>query len=238
MHYASSWKLDVIPVLLEAGASVNLLDEKGLSALWYAAHDYKLTKTNSTKSQTAIAALMAAGADPHLGRSPLTDCRIEKTMKVYIRSLCKDCDKGDVSKEKCKNYYIDEYDDLPLSSPQPEFRKVDDPDVFISDPPNPKYDAFNTIIISNALLLHKLLLTKRGEQVVQRKTELNRRLVEHTFELNYTYASENILLQIAGRNKNTQNASDKDPTESRRDFVSKVRCIVHLRCRLQMKFLD
>ena len=217
---------------------MNLLDEKGLSVLWYAAHDYKLTKTNSTKSQTAIAALMAAGADPHLGRSPLTDCRIEKTMKVYIRSLCKDCDKGDVSKEKCKNYYIDEYDDLPLSSPQPEFRKVDDPDVFISDPPNPKYDAFNTIIISNALLLHKLLLTKRGEQVVQRKTELNRRLVEHTFELNYTYSGVNILIQIAEQNNNTRNASDKDPTESRRDFVSKVRCIVHLRCRLQMKFLD
>ena len=83
-----------------------------------------------------------------------------------------------------------------------------------------------------------MLLTKRGEQVVQRKTELNRRLVEHTFELNYTYASENILLQIAGRNKNTQNASDKDPTESRRDLVSKVRCRVHLMFRLQMKFLD
>ena len=238
MHYASSWKLDVIPVLLEAGASVNLLDEKGLSALWYAAHDYKLTKTKPTKSKSAITALMAAGADPHLGRSPLKDCRIEETMKAYIRSLCQDCDKSDVSKDECKNYYIDEYDDLPLSSPQPEFRKVDDPDVFISDPPNPKYDAFNTIIISNALLLHKLLLTKRGEQVVQRKTELNRRLVEHTFELNYTYASENILLQIAGRNKNTHNASDKDPTESRRDLVSKVRFRIHLRFRLQMKFLD
>ena len=82
MHYASSWKLDVIPVLLEAGASVNLLDEKGLSALWYAAHDYKLTKTKPTKSKSAITALMAAGADPHLGRSPLKDCRIEKTMKA------------------------------------------------------------------------------------------------------------------------------------------------------------
>ena len=138
----------------------------------------------------------------------------------------------DGTHEKGKDYwhhYDGEYDDIPLSTPlKPEF------DGYLEF----HGDLGNPMTISNALLLHKLLLTKRGEQVVQRKTELNRRLVEHTFELNYTYASENILLQIAGRNKNTHNASDKDPTESRRDLVSKVRFRIHLRFRLQMKFLD
>ena len=58
---------------------MNLLDEKRLSALWYAARPSHINSSRST-----VAALMAAGADPHLGRSPLTDCRIGKTMKAYV----------------------------------------------------------------------------------------------------------------------------------------------------------
>ena len=176
---------------------MNLLDEKRLSALWYAA------RYINSKSRSTVAALMAAGADPHLGRSPLEDCRINKTMKVYIRSLCDKCDKSDDSKDECKNYYIDEYDDLPLSTPQP-----------VQGFQGQEGDYLG--IISNALLLHKLLVTGRGEQVVRRKSELNRRLVKHTCELNETSSLTSLIKSG--------------------ETISKVRCRVHLRFRLQMKF--
>ena len=196
MHHASNLYPEVIPVLHDGGASVNLLDEKRLSALWYAA------RYINSKSNSSVTALMAAGTDPQLGRSPLKDCRIEKTVKVYIRSLCKNCDKSDDSKDECKNYYIDEYDDLPLSTPQP-------------------VQGFKGEgIISNALLLHKLLVTGRGEQVVRRKSELNRRLVKHTCELNDTYLLSSLI----------------ESGDFVSNFVSKVRCRVHLRFSLHMKF--
>ena len=196
MHNAASLNPEVIPALLDGGASVNLLNEKRLSALWYAA-SYINSKSNSS-----VTALMAAGTDPQLGRSPLKDCRIGKRMQAYIRSLCKKCDKSDESKEKCKNYYIDEYDDLPLFTPQP-VQAFEGPE----SPWSPRRDYLG--IISNALLLHKLLVTGRGEQVVRRKRELNRRLVKHTCELNQTSSLSSLIKSG--------------------DFVSKVRCRVHLR---------
>ena len=193
MHYATRFNPEVIPVLHDGGASVNLLDEKRLSALWYAARPSHINSSRST-----VAALMAAGADPHLGRSPLTDCRIGKTMKAYIISLCDKCDKSNDSKDECKDYYFNEYDDLPLSTPQPVqgfmgHELIPIPYRYLG-------------IFSNALLLHKLLVTGRGEQVVRRTSELNRRLVEHTCELN---------MNKTGGHYWTG------------DFVSKVRCRVH-----------
>ena len=186
---------------------MNLLDEKRLSALWYAA------RYINSKSNSSVTALMAAGTDPQLGRSPLKDCRIGKRMQAYIRSLCKSCDKSDDSKDKCKNYYIDEYDDLPLFTPQP-VQAFEGPE----SPWSPRRDYLG--IISNALLLHKLLVTGRGEQVVRRKRELNRRLVKHTCELNDTYLLSSLI----------------ESGDFVSNFVSKVRCRVHLRFRLQMKF--
>ena len=70
-----------MPILIEAGCEVNLLDDGPgeSSPLVFAASE--------SKDRSAVAALMAAGADPHLGESPLTDSSVSKGMKRYIRSL-------------------------------------------------------------------------------------------------------------------------------------------------------
>ena len=81
LHHASKWNPAVVPVLIGAGCKVNLLDVLKLSPLYYAAR--------WSKDQSAVAALMSAGADPHLGNSPLTDSSVSKGMKDFIRSLSK-----------------------------------------------------------------------------------------------------------------------------------------------------
>ena len=82
LHYASSDNPAVVPVLIGAGCKVNLLDEGQFSPLYLAAR--------YSKDRSAVAALMSAGADPHLGkRSPLTDSIVSDEMKDYIRSLSK-----------------------------------------------------------------------------------------------------------------------------------------------------
>ena len=81
-------------------------------------------------------------------------------------------------------------DELLLSAPQPTF----------------KQDGFNglTYTFSNCSLLHKLLITGQGEQVVSRRDELNRDLLSTTCE---------------------------------NEVVSKVRCRIGLKHRLEIKFL-
>ena len=74
----------------------------------------------------------------------------------------------------------------PLSAPQPTFEHGD-------------YYTF-----SNCSLLHKLLITGQGEQVVSRRDELNRDLLSTTCE---------------------------------NEVVSKVRCRIGLKHRLEIKFL-
>ena len=59
---------------------------------------------------------------------------------------------------------------MPLATPQPDF-KLD-------------VDGLN-FTITNCLLLHKLLATGQGEQVVSRRGELNQDLVSRTCELEY-----------------------------------------------------
>ena len=78
----------------------------------------------------------------------------------------------------------------PCSAPQPTF----------------KHDGFNgiTYTFSNCSLLHKLLITGQGEQVVSRRGELDRDLLSTTCE---------------------------------NEVVSKVRCRIGLKCRLEIKFL-
>ena len=53
-----------------------------------------------------------------------------------------------------------------LSTPQPDFKHTS--------------KEFGTFTYSNALLLHKLLVTGKGEEVVSRKGELNREIISRT----------------------------------------------------------
>ena len=80
LHHASKWNPAVVPVLIGAGCKVNLLNKYQESPLLGAA---------LSKDRSAVAALMAAAADPHLGLSPLTDSDVSDEMKDYIRSLFK-----------------------------------------------------------------------------------------------------------------------------------------------------
>ena len=79
LHLASIGNPAVVPVLIGAGCKVNLLNKWQHSPLYYAAR--------VSKHPIAVAALMRAAADPHLGDSPLTDYRVSDAMKDYIRSL-------------------------------------------------------------------------------------------------------------------------------------------------------
>ena len=81
LHYASKWNPAVVPVLIGGGCKVNLLDKWQNSPLLLAARD--------SQDRSAVAALMSAAADPHLGRSPLTCPDVSDEMKDYIRSLSK-----------------------------------------------------------------------------------------------------------------------------------------------------
>ena len=81
LHLASKWNPAVVPVLIGGGCKVNLLDKWQRSPLFYAAR--------VSKDRSAIAALMSAAADPHLGNSPLTNPGVSDEMKDYIRSLSK-----------------------------------------------------------------------------------------------------------------------------------------------------
>ena len=90
---------EAVPILLEAGARPNVLSDMQYSPLFLAAqHGYRyLQFDNGTYSRStikfvdgyksAIAALMAAGADPYLGQSPLTFTLINGYMRAYISSL-------------------------------------------------------------------------------------------------------------------------------------------------------
>ena len=79
LHFASSLNPAIVPVLIGGGCKVNLLDKWQHSPLYYAAR--------VSKHPIAVAALMRAAADPHLGDSPLTDYRVSDAMKDHIKSL-------------------------------------------------------------------------------------------------------------------------------------------------------
>ena len=64
LHLASEMNPAIVPVLIGAGCKVNLLDKAQCSPLFLAAA--------WSKDRSAVTALMRAGADPHLGSSPLT----------------------------------------------------------------------------------------------------------------------------------------------------------------------
>ena len=89
LHLASDKNPAVVPVLIGAGCKVNLLNKHQSSPLLYAA---------LSKDRSAVLALLQAGADPHLGespltiiccqhgQSPLTDSLVSDDMKALIKS--------------------------------------------------------------------------------------------------------------------------------------------------------
>ena len=85
-------------------------------------------------------------------------------------------------------------DALPLSAPQATFEHEDD---------------LRLSTFSNCSLLHKLLITGQGEQVVSRRGELNRDLLSRTCEYKYSGTT-----------------------------ISKVSCRIGLKCRLEIKILS
>ena len=101
LHWASAENPAVVPFLLAAGAKANLLNDAEYSPLFIAALAafHRNVDNNST-----VTALLAAGANPLLGTSPLKDCGVDQNMKDYIKSLCKKiCGEDDDSnEEKCR----------------------------------------------------------------------------------------------------------------------------------------
>ena len=70
--------VEAIDALLKGGANVNQLDKDQVSPLWLAAR---------YNHREAVSALLDAGADPHLGKSPLDDDDddVKDEMKKFIR---------------------------------------------------------------------------------------------------------------------------------------------------------
>ena len=82
LHLASMWNPAVVLVLIGGGCKVNLLDRWQNSPLCYAAF--------WSEDRPAVAALMGAAANPHLGNpSPLTHPWVSDDMQDYIRSVSK-----------------------------------------------------------------------------------------------------------------------------------------------------
>ena len=76
LHLAAMFNPAAVSVLLEANADVNVVSSNNQSPLFWAA---------GKNHREAVIALCAAGADPHLGRSPLTDSDVSDEMKTLIR---------------------------------------------------------------------------------------------------------------------------------------------------------
>ena len=76
LHYAAVNNPSAVPILLEANAEVNVMDGGNQSPLFYAARN---------NYREAVIALCAAGADPYLGKSKLTDSLVSEEMKNLIR---------------------------------------------------------------------------------------------------------------------------------------------------------
>ena len=79
LHFAAELNPAAVPVLLEANAEVNVVDGVNWSPLFYAALG---------NHREAVIALCAAGANPHLGKSPLTASYVSEDMKNLIRDQC------------------------------------------------------------------------------------------------------------------------------------------------------
>ena len=81
LHLAAIFNPAAVPVLLDANADVNVVGGNNGSPLFYAARLWD--------HREAVIALCAAGADPHLGYSPLDrHSLVSEDMKNLIRDQC------------------------------------------------------------------------------------------------------------------------------------------------------
>ena len=81
LHKAAWLNRKVVPVLVQQGAKVNILSSSKHSPLYWAA------KVLSETDRNAVKALLAAGADPHLGKDlPLDNEEVSAEMKTLIRT--------------------------------------------------------------------------------------------------------------------------------------------------------
>ena len=76
LHWAAEFNPAAVQVLVQANAKVNVLNKGNRSPLYWAAR-----KNHSE----AVVCLCKAGADPHLGNSPLSDSDVNDEMKALIR---------------------------------------------------------------------------------------------------------------------------------------------------------
>ena len=87
LHWASWWNPALVPVLIGAKCEVNLLNvcQPQESPLYYAAR-YSMYWGSARSARSAVLALVRAGADPDLGRSPLTCSFVCDGVKTLIKS--------------------------------------------------------------------------------------------------------------------------------------------------------
>ena len=76
LHWAAAYNPAAVQVLVQANAKVNALDKWNDSPLYWAA------RWNQSE---AVICLCKAGADPHLGNSPLSSSYVNEEMKALIR---------------------------------------------------------------------------------------------------------------------------------------------------------
>ena len=76
LHWAAMLNPAAVQVLVQANAKVNVLNGCNNSPLYYAAY---------FKQSEAVVCLCKAGADPHLGNSPLSSSDVNDEMKALIR---------------------------------------------------------------------------------------------------------------------------------------------------------
>ena len=79
LHFAAYWNPAAVPILLAANAEVNLLNKYNNSPLFLAAY--------GNHPECVVDLCNKAGADPHLGNSPLTSSRVKTEMRDLIKSL-------------------------------------------------------------------------------------------------------------------------------------------------------
>ena len=76
LHWVAMYNPAAVQVLVQANAKVNVLNKGNRSPLYWAAR-----KNHSE----AVVCLCKAGADPHLGNSPLSSSRVNDEMKALIK---------------------------------------------------------------------------------------------------------------------------------------------------------
>ena len=76
LHKAAEFNPAAVQVLVQANAKVNVLNKWNNSPLYLAA------RWNQSE---AVVCLCKAGADPHLGNSPLSSLHVNEEMKALIR---------------------------------------------------------------------------------------------------------------------------------------------------------